>query len=41
MGFSANATTKDVACFRRRRPCTPLRLFSTLPRDRETGKSLP
>lgn len=30
MGFSANATTKDVACFRRRRPCTPPRLFSTL-----------
>ena len=34
MGFSARATTKGVARFRRRRPCTPPRSSSTL----QTGK---
>jgi hypothetical protein len=30
MDFSAKATTKDAACFRRRRSCTPPRSCSTL-----------
>ena len=40
MGFSAKATTKDVACFRRRRPCTPPRFSSTLQHIQPLSKML-